>query len=88
MEARYFGRAVYRLRVVRRGMRSAIVGNVVRYRCADGVRAAVMDVHGKVLMECGLEGLSDRARRPFRSADQLPERVEAAIVSAKREKPH
>ena len=38
--------------------------------------------------ECGLEGLSDRARRPFRYANQLPEQVEAAIVTAKREKPH
>lgn len=37
--------------------------------------------------ECGLEGLSDRTRRPFRYANQLPEQVEAAIVSAKREKP-
>jgi transposase InsO family protein len=35
--------------------------------------------------QCGLEGLSDRARRPFRYANQLPEQVEAAIVSAKRE---
>src|SRR6266496_3775295 len=33
--------------------------------------------------ECGLEGLSDRARRPFRYATQLPESVEAAIVTAK-----
>jgi transposase InsO family protein len=38
--------------------------------------------------QCGLEGLSDRARRPFRYANQLPEQLEAAIVSAKREKPH
>lgn len=38
--------------------------------------------------ECGLEGLSDRGRRPFRYANQLPEQVEAAIVKAKREKPH
>jgi transposase InsO family protein len=38
--------------------------------------------------ECGLEGLSDRTRRPFRYANQLPEPVEAAIVAAKREKPH
>src|SRR5690349_15518430 len=35
--------------------------------------------------QCGLEGLSDRTRRPFRYANQLPEQVEAAIVSAKRE---
>jgi transposase InsO family protein len=37
---------------------------------------------------CGLEGLSDRARRPHRYANQLPEQVEAAIVAARREKPH
>ena len=37
--------------------------------------------------ECGLEGLSDRCRRPFRYANQLPEQVEAAIVAARREKP-
>src|SRR5512143_1698579 len=35
--------------------------------------------------QCGLEGLSDRVRRPFRYANQLPDQVEAAIVSAKRE---
>jgi transposase InsO family protein len=38
--------------------------------------------------QCGLEGLSDRTRRPFRYANQLPEQVEAAIVAGKREKPH
>src|SRR5579871_1504225 len=38
--------------------------------------------------ECGLEGLTDRARRPHRYANQLPEQIEAAIVAAKREKPH
>ena len=38
--------------------------------------------------QCGLEGLTDRARRPYRYANQLPEQVEAAIVAAKREKPH
>jgi len=32
--------------------------------------------------------LSDRTRRPFRYANQLPESAEAAIVSAKQEKPH
>jgi transposase InsO family protein len=37
--------------------------------------------------ECGLEGLTDRARRPHRYAHQLPEQIEAAIVAAKREKP-
>ena len=38
--------------------------------------------------ECGVEGLSDRTRRPHRYANQLPEQVEAAIVAARREKPH
>src|ERR1700740_1683155 len=38
--------------------------------------------------QCGLEGLSDRTRRPVRFANNLPEQVEAAIVAAKREKPH
>ncbi len=38
--------------------------------------------------ECGLEGLSDRTRRPFRYANQLPQQIEAAIVAAKREKPN
>jgi len=38
--------------------------------------------------ECGLEGLSDRTRRPFRYANQLPAQIAATIVAAKREKPH
>jgi hypothetical protein len=38
--------------------------------------------------ECGLEGLTDRARRPFRYANRLPEQLEAAILIAKREKPN
>jgi hypothetical protein len=38
--------------------------------------------------QCGLEGLSDRVRRPFRYANQLPAQVEAAILTARREKPH
>jgi putative transposase len=38
--------------------------------------------------ECGLEGLTDRTRRPFRYANQLPEQIESAIVTAKREKPN
>ena len=37
--------------------------------------------------ECGLEGLTDRARRPHRYANQWPEQIQAAIVAAKREKP-
>ena len=38
--------------------------------------------------QCGVEGLTDRDRRPHRYANQLPAPVEAAIVAAKREKPY
>src|SRR5262245_35475957 len=37
--------------------------------------------------ECGLEGLTDRARTPYRYANKLPEQLEAMIVSMRREKP-
>jgi transposase InsO family protein len=37
--------------------------------------------------ECGLEGLTDRARRPHRYANSLPQQVEATIVACKHEKP-
>ena len=37
--------------------------------------------------ECGLEGLTDRSRRPYRHANQLPEVVEATIVGLKKEYP-
>jgi len=37
--------------------------------------------------ECGLEGLTDRARRPYRYANQLPPQVEAMIVAARHERP-
>jgi transposase len=36
----------------------------------------------------GLEALTDRSRRPVRYANQLPESVEATIVSCKKDKPH
>ena len=38
--------------------------------------------------EHGLDALTDRSRRPWRYANQLPEAVETLIVRAKREKPH
>ena len=37
--------------------------------------------------ECGPEGLTDRARTPYRYANKLPEQLEAMIVSMRREKP-
>src|SRR5205807_1419009 len=38
--------------------------------------------------QCGREVLTDRHRRPFRYANQLPAQVETAIVAAKRWNPH
>jgi transposase InsO family protein len=38
--------------------------------------------------EHGLEGLTDRSRRPVRYANQLPHQVETAIVRLKQDKPH
>ncbi|TCU21563.1 homeodomain-containing protein [Rhizobium laguerreae] len=37
---------------------------------------------------CGLEGLTDRSRRPYRHANQLPFQIEKMIVRAKQEKPN
>ena len=34
--------------------------------------------------KCGLDGLNDRSRRPYRHAKQLPEALEQAIVRLKR----
>src|SRR3954453_6847816 len=36
---------------------------------------------------CGMEGLTDRSRRPYRQANQLPFQVETLIVQLKREHP-
>ncbi len=35
----------------------------------------------------GLEGLTDRSRRPYRQANRLPELVESRIVQLRREHP-
>lgn len=37
--------------------------------------------------ECGLEGLTDRSRRPYRQANRLPFQVESLIVALKKEHP-
>jgi putative transposase len=36
--------------------------------------------------DCGVEGLTDRSRRPYRHANQLPMQIEKLIVRLKREK--
>jgi putative transposase len=37
--------------------------------------------------ECGIHGLTDRSRRPYRYANQLPFQVENYILNLKREHP-
>ena len=37
--------------------------------------------------DCGLEGLTDRSRRPYRHANQLPFQIETRIVRLKQDKP-
>jgi putative transposase len=37
--------------------------------------------------DCGLEGLTDRSRRPYRQANRLPFQIEARIVQLKKEYP-
>jgi putative transposase len=37
--------------------------------------------------DCGLEGLTDRSRRPYRQANKLPFQIETLIVQLKREHP-
>lgn len=38
--------------------------------------------------DCGLEGLTDRSRRPYRHANRLPFQVETLIVGLKQERPN
>ena len=37
--------------------------------------------------DCGLEGLTDRSRRPYRQANKLPQQIETRIVQLKKERP-
>src|SRR5271157_6642054 len=65
-------------------------------RLLDGEKMAVLcrefDVSRKTgykifqrYKDCGLEGLTDRSRRPYRPANQLPFQIEKLIVQIKRE---
>ena len=54
----------------------------------------MLDRHGLVkrggrprYRDCAVEGLTDRSRRPYRHANQLPLQIETLIVRLKREKP-
>ena len=38
--------------------------------------------------DCGIDGLTDRSRRPYRHANQLPMQIEKLIVSLKKEYPN
>ncbi len=38
--------------------------------------------------DCGIDGLTDRSRRPYRHANQLPMQIEKLIVKLKKDYPH
>ncbi len=38
--------------------------------------------------DCGIDGLTDRSRRPYRHANQLPFQIEKLIIRLKKEFPH
>jgi putative transposase len=68
-------------------------------RLLDGEKMAVLcrefDISRKTgykiftrYKDCGLEGLTDRSRRPYRQANRLPFQVENLIVQLKREHPN
>ena len=67
-------------------------------RLLDGEKMAVLcrefDVSRKTgdkifsrYKDCGLHGLTDRSRRPYRHANRLPLQIESLIVQLKREHP-
>jgi putative transposase len=67
-------------------------------RLLDGEKMAVLcrefDISRKTgykiytrYKDCGIEGLTDRSRRPYRHARQLPFQIEKAIVQLKQEHP-
>ena len=53
----------------------------VRYLPQDGYK--IFDRY----QECGIQGLTDRSRRPYRYAKQLPFQVENFVLNVKREHP-
>src|SRR5690348_3958683 len=58
-----------------------------RCKTCHGRKCSVMHERMRFVIRLKDGERSDRARRPFRYANQLPEPVEAAIVAARREKP-
>ena len=67
-------------------------------RLLDGEKMAVLcrefDISRKTgykifsrYKDCGMEGLTDRSRRPYRHANRLPFQVEKMIVQLKKEHP-
>ena len=67
-------------------------------RLLDGEKMAVLcrefDISRKTgykifqrYKDCGLDGLTDRSRRPYRHANRLPFQIEKLIVRLKREHP-
>jgi putative transposase len=78
-----------------RGSSPGDYANLNSYQLRDGTlcrRFGVSRKTGYKILErfnsCGLEGLTDRSRRPYRHANQLPVQIETLIVRSKQERPH
>ena len=65
----------------------AAVGSASRQCIGGGHHVRRGDTHGGQARHCGLEGLTDRSRRPYRHANQLPFQIEKLIVQLKHERP-
>jgi biotin operon repressor len=64
---------------------------MVELGCALSSLVGISRVTGHKIIdrykECGVEAFTDRSRRPYRIANQLPFQVEALIVQLKKEWP-
>lgn len=56
-------------------------------RLLQGKKMAVLCREFDISKDCGLEGLTDRSRRPYRQANRLPFQVENLILQLKKEHP-
>src|SRR5579864_1071728 len=73
------------------GRENAVCRSSARRRTDSGIVPRVWDLPQDRLQdrrsdqECGMQGLTDRSRRPYRYANQLPFQVENYILNVKRE---
>jgi putative transposase len=65
-------------------VRDDCVGSCRRFGVSRRTGYKILDRHNS----CGLQGLTDRSRRPCRHANQLPAPIETLIVPSKQERAH